>query len=99
MTGLFGEPVKRKGVVADKVGKEKYQLWIEYFSQMFLIFIFLRQMVEMIFQFADFALKKCQEGKFQGMEQHFHVSHRTNPERLWVQTRENKEKSLTRRCK
>lgn len=32
MTGLFGDPVKRKGVVADKVGKEKDELWIEYFS-------------------------------------------------------------------
>lgn len=31
VTGLFGEAVKRKGVVADKVGKEKYELWIEYF--------------------------------------------------------------------
>lgn len=29
MTGLFGDPVKRKGVVADKVGKETYELWIE----------------------------------------------------------------------
>lgn len=48
---------------------------------MFLIFIFLGQMVEMIFQFADFALKKCPEqGKIQVMEQHFHVSHRTNSE-------------------
>lgn len=31
VTGLFGEAVKRKGVVADKVGKDKYELWIEYF--------------------------------------------------------------------
>lgn len=31
MAGLFGDPVKRKGVVADKVGKENYVLWIEYF--------------------------------------------------------------------
>uniref|UniRef100_H2S9W1 VPS8 subunit of CORVET complex n=1 Tax=Takifugu rubripes TaxID=31033 RepID=H2S9W1_TAKRU len=49
VVGLFGDPVKRKGVVADK-------------------------MVEMIFQFADFALKKCPEqGKIQVLEQHFHV--------------------------
>ncbi|XP_056903532.1 vacuolar protein sorting-associated protein 8 homolog isoform X2 [Takifugu flavidus] len=48
VVGLFGDPVKRKGVVADK-------------------------MVEMIFQFADFALKKCPEqGKIQVLEQHFH---------------------------
>lgn len=34
-------------------------------------------MVEMIFQFADFALKKCPEqGKIQVLEQHFHVSQR-----------------------
>lgn len=33
------------------------------------------QMVEMIFQFADFALKKCPEqGKIQVLEQHFQVS-------------------------
>lgn len=37
------------------------------------------QMVEMIFQFADFALKKCPEqGKIQVLEQHFHVSQRTS---------------------
>lgn len=29
VTGLFGEAAKRKGVVADKVGEEKYDLWIE----------------------------------------------------------------------
>ncbi|XP_068183630.1 vacuolar protein sorting-associated protein 8 homolog isoform X2 [Antennarius striatus] len=46
--GLFGDPAKRKRVVADK-------------------------MVEIIFQFAEFALKKCPEqGKIQVMEQHFH---------------------------
>lgn len=39
------------------------------------------QMVEMIFQFADFALKKCPEqGKIQVLEQHFHVSQNTIPE-------------------
>ncbi|KAL7384136.1 hypothetical protein ABVT39_025073 [Epinephelus coioides] len=48
VVGLFGDPVKRKGVVADK-------------------------MVEILFQFADHALKKCPEqGKIQVMEQHFH---------------------------
>ncbi|XP_068597808.1 vacuolar protein sorting-associated protein 8 homolog [Brachionichthys hirsutus] len=46
--GLFGDPAKRKRVVADK-------------------------MVEIVFQFAEFALKKCPEhGKIQVMEQHFH---------------------------
>lgn len=55
---------------------------------MFLLFFFLggggdgRQMVEMIFQFADFALKRCPEqGKIQVVEQHFHVSRPTNPVR------------------
>uniref|UniRef100_A0A8C4I5I9 RING-type domain-containing protein n=1 Tax=Dicentrarchus labrax TaxID=13489 RepID=A0A8C4I5I9_DICLA len=48
VVGLFGDPVKRKGVVGDK-------------------------MVEVIFQFAEHALKKCPEhGKIQVMEQHFH---------------------------
>nr|XP_046257105.1 vacuolar protein sorting-associated protein 8 homolog isoform X3 [Scatophagus argus] len=48
VVGLFGDPVKRKGVVADK-------------------------MVEIIFQFTEYALKKCPEqGKIQVMEQHFH---------------------------
>ncbi|KAI3362901.1 hypothetical protein L3Q82_011498, partial [Scortum barcoo] len=46
--GLFGDPVKRKAVVSDK-------------------------MVEILFQFAEHALKKCPEqGKIQVMEQHFH---------------------------
>lgn len=32
------------------------------------------QMVEILFQFAEYALKKCPEhGKIQVMEQHFHV--------------------------
>uniref|UniRef100_A0A7N6BH30 RING-type domain-containing protein n=1 Tax=Anabas testudineus TaxID=64144 RepID=A0A7N6BH30_ANATE len=49
VVGLFGDPVKRKGVVADK-------------------------MVEILFQFAEHALKKCPEqGRIQVMEQHFHV--------------------------
>lgn len=80
MTGLFGDPVKRKGVVADKVGRKKYKLWIEYFFlKCFYSLFFGGQMVEMIFQFADFALKRCPEqGKIQVMEQHFHVSHSTN---------------------
>uniref|UniRef100_A0A8D0A0H4 VPS8 subunit of CORVET complex n=1 Tax=Sander lucioperca TaxID=283035 RepID=A0A8D0A0H4_SANLU len=48
VVGLFGDPVKRKGVVGDK-------------------------MVEILFQFAEHALKKCPEqGKIQVMEQHFH---------------------------
>ncbi|XP_026210971.1 vacuolar protein sorting-associated protein 8 homolog isoform X2 [Anabas testudineus] len=48
VVGLFGDPVKRKGVVADK-------------------------MVEILFQFAEHALKKCPEqGRIQVMEQHFH---------------------------
>ncbi|XP_070696841.1 vacuolar protein sorting-associated protein 8 homolog isoform X3 [Pempheris klunzingeri] len=48
VVGLFGDPVKRKAVVGDK-------------------------MVEMFFQFAEHALKKCPEqGKIQVMEQHFH---------------------------
>uniref|UniRef100_A0A3Q3W7P0 RING-type domain-containing protein n=1 Tax=Mola mola TaxID=94237 RepID=A0A3Q3W7P0_MOLML len=52
VVGLFGDPAKRKGVVADK-------------------------MVEIIFQFAEHALKRCPEqGKIQVMEQHFHVSNR-----------------------
>ncbi|XP_034537762.1 vacuolar protein sorting-associated protein 8 homolog [Notolabrus celidotus] len=47
VVGLFGDPVKRKRVVADK-------------------------MVELFFQFAEHALKKCPEqGKIQVMEQHF----------------------------
>ncbi|XP_044068934.1 vacuolar protein sorting-associated protein 8 homolog isoform X3 [Siniperca chuatsi] len=47
VVGLFGDPVKRKGVVGDK-------------------------MVEILFQFAEHALKKCPEqGKIQVMEQHF----------------------------
>ncbi|XP_059214948.1 vacuolar protein sorting-associated protein 8 homolog isoform X2 [Centropristis striata] len=47
VVGLFGDPLKRKGVVADK-------------------------MVEILFQFAEHALKKCPEqGKIQVMEQHF----------------------------
>ncbi|KAJ8003390.1 hypothetical protein DPEC_G00147830 [Dallia pectoralis] len=45
--GLFGDPAKRKGIVADK-------------------------MVEILFQYAEHALKKCPEhGKIQVMEQHF----------------------------
>lgn len=37
-------------------------------------------MVEMIFQFADFALKKCPEqGKIQVLDQHFHVSSEHKP--------------------
>lgn len=41
-------------------------------------------MVEMILQFADFALKRCPEqGKIQVMEQHFHVSCRTNAVTEW----------------
>ncbi|XP_054455797.1 vacuolar protein sorting-associated protein 8 homolog isoform X2 [Anoplopoma fimbria] len=48
VVGLFGDPMKRKGVVGDK-------------------------MVEIFFQFAEHALKKCPEqGKIQVMEQHFH---------------------------
>ncbi|XP_070833577.1 vacuolar protein sorting-associated protein 8 homolog [Chaetodon trifascialis] len=48
VVGLCGDPVKRKGVVGDK-------------------------MVEIFFQFAEHALKKCPEqGKIQVMEQHFH---------------------------
>ncbi|XP_068584497.1 vacuolar protein sorting-associated protein 8 homolog isoform X2 [Cebidichthys violaceus] len=48
VVGLFGDPLKRKGVVGDK-------------------------MVEILFQFAEHALKKCPEqGKIQVMEQHFH---------------------------
>uniref|UniRef100_A0A3P8WKK4 VPS8 subunit of CORVET complex n=1 Tax=Cynoglossus semilaevis TaxID=244447 RepID=A0A3P8WKK4_CYNSE len=48
VVGLFGDPVKRKSVVGDK-------------------------MVEILFQFAEYALKKCPEhGKIQVMEQHFH---------------------------
>ncbi|XP_042358575.1 vacuolar protein sorting-associated protein 8 homolog [Plectropomus leopardus] len=48
VVGLFGDPMKRKGVVSDK-------------------------MVEILFQFAEHALKKCPEqGKIQVMEQHFH---------------------------
>lgn len=31
VTGLFGEAAKRKGVVADKVGEEEFELWIECF--------------------------------------------------------------------
>ncbi|XP_028279338.1 vacuolar protein sorting-associated protein 8 homolog isoform X2 [Parambassis ranga] len=47
VVGLYGEPLKRKGVVSDK-------------------------MVEILFQFAEHALKKCPEqGKIQVMEQHF----------------------------
>uniref|UniRef100_UPI0037E89112 vacuolar protein sorting-associated protein 8 homolog n=1 Tax=Semicossyphus pulcher TaxID=241346 RepID=UPI0037E89112 len=47
VVGLFGDPVKRKGLVADK-------------------------MVEVFFQFAEHALKKCPEqGKIQAVEQHF----------------------------
>ncbi|XP_037637793.1 vacuolar protein sorting-associated protein 8 homolog isoform X2 [Sebastes umbrosus] len=48
VVGLAGDPVKKKGVVGDK-------------------------MVEILFQFAEHALKKCPEqGKIQVMEQHFH---------------------------
>ncbi|XP_054652003.1 vacuolar protein sorting-associated protein 8 homolog isoform X1 [Dunckerocampus dactyliophorus] len=48
VVGLHGEPLKRKGVVSDK-------------------------MVEILFQFAEHALKKCPEqGRIQVMEQHFH---------------------------
>ncbi|XP_068423961.1 vacuolar protein sorting-associated protein 8 homolog isoform X1 [Clinocottus analis] len=48
VVGLFGDPMKRKGVVSDK-------------------------MVEILFQLAEHALKKCPEqGKIQVMEQHFH---------------------------
>ncbi|KAK2848630.1 hypothetical protein Q5P01_008464 [Channa striata] len=48
VVGLFGDPLKRKGVIADK-------------------------MVEILFQVAEHALKKCPEqGKIQVMEQHFH---------------------------
>ncbi|XP_075932697.1 vacuolar protein sorting-associated protein 8 homolog isoform X5 [Anarhichas minor] len=48
VVGLFGDPLKRKGVVGDK-------------------------MVEILFQFAEHALKKCpDQGKIQVMEQHFH---------------------------
>lgn len=48
VVGLCADPVKRKGVVADK-------------------------MIEIIFQLAEFALKKCPEqGKVQVLEQHFH---------------------------
>nr|XP_020479091.1 vacuolar protein sorting-associated protein 8 homolog [Monopterus albus] len=48
VVGLFGDPVKRKVVVGDK-------------------------MVEILFQFAEHALKKFSEqGKIQVMEQHFH---------------------------
>ncbi|KAM3606154.1 uncharacterized protein V6R79_011623 [Siganus canaliculatus] len=48
VVGLFGDPMKRKGVVGDK-------------------------MVEILFQFAEHALKRCPEqGKIQVMEQHFH---------------------------
>uniref|UniRef100_A0AAQ5X5Q3 RING-type domain-containing protein n=1 Tax=Amphiprion ocellaris TaxID=80972 RepID=A0AAQ5X5Q3_AMPOC len=47
VVGLFGDPLKRKGVVSDK-------------------------MVEILFQFTEYALKKCPEqGKIQVMEQHF----------------------------
>ncbi|XP_069578670.1 vacuolar protein sorting-associated protein 8 homolog isoform X2 [Brachyistius frenatus] len=47
VVGLYGDPLKRKAVVSDK-------------------------MVEILFQFAEFALKKCPEqGKIQVMEQHF----------------------------
>uniref|UniRef100_A0A8C3AHI5 Vacuolar protein sorting-associated protein 8 homolog n=1 Tax=Cyclopterus lumpus TaxID=8103 RepID=A0A8C3AHI5_CYCLU len=48
VVGLLGDPMKRKGVVSDK-------------------------MVEILFQLAEHALKKCPEhGKIQVMEQHFH---------------------------
>lgn len=69
---------------------------------MFLIFIFLGQMVEMIFQYSDFALKRCPEqGKIQVMEQHFHVSHRTNPVKCNTLSinKIKQDKSLTRQCK
>ncbi|XP_029962941.1 vacuolar protein sorting-associated protein 8 homolog isoform X2 [Salarias fasciatus] len=47
VVGLFGDPLKRKGVVSDK-------------------------MVEILFQLAEHALRKCPEqGKIQVMEQHF----------------------------
>ncbi|CAN9500124.1 unnamed protein product [Ophioblennius macclurei] len=47
VVGLFGDPLKKKGVVSDK-------------------------MVEILFQFAEHALKKCpDQGKIQVMEQHF----------------------------
>uniref|UniRef100_A0A3B5B9C1 VPS8 subunit of CORVET complex n=1 Tax=Stegastes partitus TaxID=144197 RepID=A0A3B5B9C1_9TELE len=53
VVGLYGDPLKRKGVVSDK-------------------------MVEILFQFTEYALKKCPEqGKIQVMEQHFQVNYHT----------------------
>ncbi|XP_061644844.1 vacuolar protein sorting-associated protein 8 homolog isoform X3 [Phyllopteryx taeniolatus] len=48
VVGLCGDPLKRKGIVGDK-------------------------MLEILFQFADHAMKRCPEhGRIQVMEQHFH---------------------------
>lgn len=50
-------------------------------------------MVEMIFQFADFALKKCPEqGKIQVMEQHFRVSNTTDSESARLSTQPSQKK-------
>lgn len=75
--GLLGDPVKRKAVVADKVRTEK-----DIKSILSLEGVILNlyhslcvQMVEIIFQLAEHALKRCPEqGKIHVMEQHFHVS-------------------------
>lgn len=79
--GLFGDPVKRKGVVADKVRTEKALVAILNLSCLDGVILNLYhslcvQMIEIIFQFAEYALKRCPEqGKIQVMEQHFHVSY------------------------
>lgn len=76
LPGLCADPVKRKGVVADKVRREEPQLLVAASLDQTLRCSVSLQMIEVIFQLAEFALKKCPEqGKIQVLEQHFHVSH------------------------
>lgn len=78
--GLHGDSQKRKAVISDKVKGVFFCLFNGCITLLDVSLVsnlkktFCSQMVEILLQFAECALKKCPEhGKIQVMEQHFQV--------------------------